>query len=199
MSALWIRGLAYLLLAAALAQLTLLEARHLPPLERFSEWGYVEQCQSLLLVLTVAVAGIAAWRLPGPEPLLVCMALAFAILLVRENDQVFELWLPHGVWKWPAGVLMAVLLAFFLRHRRRVLDQLVGVSGALAFGVLLTGFTTLGFSRLLGRGELWQTLMGESYIRATKNAAEEGVELFALGLLLLGTIELVLLRRRRRE
>lgn len=188
----------YTVAAAALAQLILFEAHQLGPLERFSEWGFVEWTQSALLAAAVAVAAVSALRSAGPQPLLTCLALAFAILLVRENDQVLEVWLPHGIWKWPALALLLWAAAVFFRHRDAVLEELRGLVGTFSLGVLIAGFATLVFSRLFGRGELWEQLMGDQYVRAVKNAAEEGVELFALGLLLAGVVELVITREKGR-
>lgn len=197
MSAYWIRGLAYIALAYAVAQVVLLEAQHFPPLERFSEFGYTEFAQSGVLAVTVLMLVIAALRSPGPAPLLWCLALGFAVLLVRENDQVLELFLPHGVWKYPAAALVLVAAVVFFRNRRVVLDELAGLPGTTAFGVLVAGFTTLVFSRLFGRGRFWEAVMEERYWRPVKNAAEEGVELFALALLAAGIVELLLARRKR--
>ncbi|MEE4174495.1 MAG: hypothetical protein V2I57_09625 [Xanthomonadales bacterium] len=196
MSAYWIRGLAYVALAFVIAQVVLLEAQHFPPLERFSEFGYTEFAQSIVLGLTVAMLVVAALRSREPAPLLWCLALGFAVLLVRENDQVLELFLPHGVWKYPAGVLALAAAFVFFRHRRAVLDELVALAGTTAFGVLLIGFTTLVFSRLFGRGKFWQAVMEERYWRPVKNAAEEGIELYALGLLAAGIVELLIARRK---
>ena len=195
MISLWTRAVAYAALAVLVAQVALLEARHFEGLDQFGELGYVELGQTVLLGTAVLLAAVAAWRSDASEPLLACLALGFAILFVRENDQVLELWLPHGIWKWPAGVLFLVLATVFLRQRRRVLDQLLDLSRRPAFGVFLGGFSALVFSRLFGRGDFWQAIMGERYWRPVKNAAEEGVELFALALLTAGVVELLLVRR----
>lgn len=191
----WIRGVAYVLLALLLAEVSMFEVRQLEPLERFSEFGYVELGQSVLLAAMVLILFIAVLRSPRPEPMLQCFAIGFAILLVRENDQVLELFLPHGVWKWPALALLIWLAVTFFRHRLAVLESLRNLSRTPAFGVLLAGFTALVFSRLFGRGTLWETLMGDAFLRDVKNAAEEGVELFALGLIAAGVVELLIQRR----
>jgi hypothetical protein len=192
---LWLRAFAYAALAALVAQFAFLEAQHFEGLDQFSELGYVELGQTVLLGVAVLMTAVAAWRSSAPEPLLVCLALGFAILFVRENDQVLELWLPHGIWKWPAGALFVALAAVFLRRRRLVMDQLLALSRLPAFGVFLAGFATLVFSRLFGRGDFWEAIMGERYWRPVKNAAEEGTELFALALLTAGVVELLLARR----
>lgn len=197
MKALWIRVVAYLVLAVALAQLNMLEARHFSADVRFSEFGYVEYAQSVILAANAIALVFVAWRRPGPEPMLYCMALGFAILLVRENDQVLELWLPHGAWKWPALALLLWLTTVFLRNRAVVMRQLRTLIGTQGLGVLIAGFTTLAFSRLFGHGKFWEAVMEDRYWRPVKNAAQEGLELFAMGLITAGVVELLLQRRGR--
>ncbi|MEM1413237.1 MAG: hypothetical protein AAGH19_12850 [Pseudomonadota bacterium] len=199
MATYWIRGIVYALLAAALAQISMLEALRFPPDQRFSEFGFIEFTQSAILAFTVAVLVIADWRSKVAEPLLRCMALAFAILLIRENDQVLELWLPHGIWKWPAGLVFVAMLAVFWRNRQAVFEQLDVLAKTPAMGVLFTGFATLVFSRLFGRTDFWMAVMEDRYWRPVKNAAEEGLELFALGLLAAGVVEWLLARRKQPE
>lgn len=196
MNALWIRGVCYVALAAVLAQVSMLEAQHFSPLDRFSEMGYVEVGQAGLLAIMVLALGLAAWRRPEPAPLMQLAALVFAMLLVRENDQTLELWFPHGFWKWPALTLFAWAVVVAVRRWAQVKTQLMTLSQTRAFGVLLAGCTALVFSRLFGRGDLWEAIMEERYWRPVKNAAEEGVELFALGLLAAGVTEWILAGRR---
>lgn len=197
MSAIWIRVVAYAVLATVVAQVALFEARHFTGPDQFSELGYVELAQTGLLGISVALAAVGAWRSDTPAPLLTCLALGFAILFVRENDQVLELWLPHGIWKWPALALLIALGAVFLRHRSLIFEQLRTLADLPAFGVFLAGFATLVFSRLFGRSDFWQAVMEERYWRPVKNAAEEGTELFALALLAAGTVELLAAWRKR--
>ncbi|WP_027962458.1 hypothetical protein [Halomonas halodenitrificans] len=56
--------------------------------------------------------------------------------------------------------------------------------------------TTYVFSRLYGRGDFWEAVLQENYVRDFKSGAEEVVELFGYALLLIAVIEFVLLARR---
>lgn len=197
MRGLWIRGVLYAIAAASLAQLSLLEAQHFEATDRFAELGYVELTQAAVLALLVLLLAVVDVRRDDPTPLFRCLALGFAVLFLRENDQVFEIWLPHGFWKWPALALMLWLVVEIVRGWSTLLGELRRHADSLAFGVLLAGFATLVFSRLFGRGAFWEAVMEERYWRPVKNAAEEGTELFALGLIALGVIELILRERRR--
>ena len=55
------------------------------------------------------------------------------------------------------------------------------------------------FSRVFGSTRFWEAVMGERYIRQVKNTAEEGVELFALGLIFAATLEWLLWTGRDRN
>ena len=199
MIALFVRAVCYILLAAALANLSVLEASVLEGFDRFAELGFVESTQAGLLALCVLLCAWQARTVPDQKALATCMALAFAILFLRENDQVFEFWLPHGFWKWPALLVFIAGAMTFLRQRQAVLDQLKAFQPTLAFGVLLAGCTTLVFARFFGSSTLWERVMGDDYLRVVKQAAEEGTEVFALGLLTAGVVEMVIAGRAKRR
>jgi uncharacterized membrane protein YdjX (TVP38/TMEM64 family) len=65
----------------------------------------------------------------------------------------------------------------------------------MSFGILLSGFVALTFSRLFGRKHFWLQLTEEDNFRTVKNAAEEGVEVLALGLILISIVEFFIARR----
>ncbi len=194
MVALAARFAVWVVITACVAQVIKIEATSLPVARMFSEWGYVESLQSLVLLLTVILLFTKRHLAPDARLLATLMAIGFAILLVRENDQVLEQWLPHGIWKYPAAVLAVMLAWLAWKGRATWPGQLKAFAQTPAFGMLSGGFLCLGFSRLLGRGSVWQAVMGETYQRQVKNAVEEGVELFALSLMLMAVIEWLLPR-----
>jgi hypothetical protein len=191
MTSILLRGFIYLLVAAAVSEVLFLEARTLPAERMYSEFGYAEWLQSLFLFLSVALLAYHARRAERWRALVNCMALAFGILLVRENDQVMELFLPHGSWKYLAGLLAAWAAVYFWRHRSAVAAQLNAYAATASFGVMIAGFVVMVFSRLFGRGDYWKTVMDEGYLRLVKNAVEEGVELLAITLIWVAVVELV--------
>lgn len=191
MQTLIIRTGCYLLLAAVLAETLRLEVAWLEPQRRFSEFGYTEWLQAAMLLVGTVLLLTRARRLADYTSLAYCLAGAFGVLLIRENDALLELYLPHGIWKYPAGLVMISVVVYFWRHRQNVMAQAVRWSATPSFGVMLAGAAVLGFSRLFGRGEVvWQALMEEQFMRDVKNLAEEGVELMALGLMLAAVVEL---------
>jgi hypothetical protein len=179
----------YMLWAAAAVQLALIEVRYVTGQDPFSEFGYVESIQSLLLAAGMILLFWMARTQPQRAQLALCGALAMLILLIRENDQPLELFLPHGAWKWIALPVVIVLVWQCYRHRHVLITQLHSLTASRAFGVYLAAGSTLLFSRLFGSTRYWQEVMSERYFRLVKNAAEEGLELFALGLIFAATVE----------
>ena len=74
---------------------------------------------------------------------------------------------------------------------------LQGVSGefsnTLPFGILIAAMCTLVFSRLFGGSRFWEAVMVDNYQVLAKAAAEEGTELFAMGLFLAFTVEFLVM------
>ena len=189
-----IRSAAYFLMAVFLGELIRLELGSDESVRRFTEYGYVQWVQSVILIACSVLLFLKARVSVFYRHLYVCMAFFFLALLVRENDQPLELFLPHGSWKYIVVFPVAALAMYFAKHRRLVLEQLVVYSRTLSFGVMLSGFMVLVFSRLFGRKRFWQELMGDEYFRMVKNVAEEGVEVLALGLILIAVVELFISR-----
>lgn len=198
MGAIIARMFLYLLLAASAAQLALIEVQHVTLRTPFHELGFVEIAQSILLAVSTILLFWIVRTQPQQARLALCAALAMAILLIRENDQALEFFLPHGAWKWVALPVIAALVWQCIRHRHALNTQMQSFSGRPAFGVFLAGGSTLLFSRLFGNTAFWEAVMGERYFRAVKNAAQEGIELFALGLFFAATVEWILSARRSR-
>ena len=178
-----VRASVYIAVVVLVAELEFLEARLYHGERMYSEWGHIETAQSLVLLGCVIVSALTARIGAGWRELSVLLALGFSMLLIRENDQVLELFLPHGVWKYPAGLVFLVGAWYGWRHRVTVVEQLGRWSGTLSFGVMMSGFMVLLYARLFGRTSFWQAVMSEQYVRRVKNAAEEGTELMALAIL----------------
>lgn len=189
-----IRGLIYLLFAIFLGELVYWEIVPARSWKPFTEYGYVQLIQSFFLFMMIALLFLSARLTERYRQLSVCMGLFFLGLLIRENDQPLELFLPHGSWKFIVVIPLVVLIAYFWKNRGRVTQQLTAYSHTFSFGVLLSGFVTLVFSRLFGRNRFWHQLMGEDYFRTVKNAAEESVEVLALGLILIAIVEFFIAR-----
>ncbi|MCW4149427.1 hypothetical protein OM427_07755 [Halomonas sp. 18H] len=191
-----LRAVAYILVIIALMEGVMLEARQ-PIEQEFSEVGFTEFTQTLLLVLAGTLTLFARWRyqqLPRVTLLLIGL---FGASLIREQDSWLDHYVADGAWQVLVSLLVAPVLYQVARHRRAFVEEMNRYSGTFSFGLFAAGFlTTYVFSRLFGRGELWQAMLAEGYVRVFKNAAEEVSEMFGYTLLVLAMVELLLLMRR---
>lgn len=143
------------------------------------EFGVVEVTQSLALLAIVAMTLAAAVRRPAYRGGLVLAAGLFLDMFLREQDQLLELWLPHGAWVWPVAVTTAAAFAYARARPASVRDFLVAVRESLGFPVLAFGFlTVVCLSRVFGMRPLWQAVVAADHLRIVKRVAEEGLELF---------------------
>lgn len=194
-----LRGLAYLLLIGALMQGVLLEASR-PDGAGFSEAGFTELTQSLLLLVATALA--LAARLLGRDLRHVSLLLVglLGASLIREQDAWLDANVFDGAWQALVTLLVLPVLYVVIRGRRAFAAELERFAMSFSGGLFAAGFlATYAFSRLYGRGEMWQALLGEAYLRTVKDAAEEITELFGYTLLVIAMLELVLMVRRWRR
>jgi hypothetical protein len=59
--------------------------------------------------------------------------------------------------------------------------------------VLIGGLLLHVFSRIYGLPALWQSFMGDNYMRSVARLSEEGIELMAYTIIFFGIVELALL------
>lgn len=191
----------YIGLVMGVAELLMLEIVYSGKERMFGEYGLLQVVQSLFLLASAVILWVVSRSNPDYRELCVCLALVFTVLLIRENDQNFELWLVHGFWKWPALAVLLFLAGYFARFRRAVAEQLEGFARTLPFGILVVAMSLLLYSRLYGGSRFWEALLTDGYDYLAKAAAEEGTELLALSLVLAFAIETYWLigRRERRR
>ncbi|MCK2184850.1 hypothetical protein [Halomonas getboli] len=197
--ALCLRGFAYMLLVAALMQAALFEAAHMPNV-RFSETGLTEPLQSLLLLAGTILAFVAR-RLDDRLPHLTLLIIGLlGASLIREQDAWLDEFVFDGAWQVLVSLLVLPILFTVIRRGRAFAAELERYAMTFSGGLFAAGFiTTYVFSRLYGRSEMWQAILGEQYLRVFKDAAEEVTELFGYTLLFIAMVELVLLARRWRR
>lgn len=197
---LFARAIAYLIFTAGLASIGLVDKGIGDTDALTTESSLIEITCIGLLALISGLALVAAARTsaPGFRPLLVVLSILAACGLVRELDFYLDNLVADGAWQILVGLLLAAAIAIYGIYRdsmRSVVREVLETSG---FGLMLAGaLTTVVFSRMFGRQDVWSTVMQEHYHRSAKNLAEENLELFGVGLILIGLIELLLYLRRR--
>ncbi|WP_413110584.1 hypothetical protein [Thaumasiovibrio sp. DFM-14] len=152
-----------------------------------SESGPIEYMQELFLFLIVLMFAFHAWHNPAQRGFAVLVGAFFLCLLIREMNNLLHD-ISHGFWKYPTYLIAISAIAFSYIRRESTLTPLIAYSKHSSFGLMLAGMATLlVFSRLFGMSVLWQTALGDNYVRIAKNMAEEGTELLAYSLIFFST------------
>ncbi|WP_150123587.1 hypothetical protein [Halotalea alkalilenta] len=196
-----LRVVLYILVIVGYAQGMLWDAqRGMDASLKFSEWSFTEITQSGILALTV-IGLLAVRRYFGLFRVgLMVMAMFALSALLRENDALMDDLISHGFWKWPVALVALPTLYYLLHHRYRLFVEMRLYFTSMPFGLFLAGFlSTFVFSRLLGRGKMWQAAMGDDYMRIVKDMVEECSESIGYLLILFSVIELYFFAQRLRR
>lgn len=120
----------------------------------------------------------------------------FLAMLIRELDGLFDL-ISHGSWVWFALLSSILVIAYTARHHRRTLAELSRYPLTPYYGMMISGLLCiLVFSRLFGMHSLWESVLGDEYLRVVKNMVEEGSESFGYTLCLTASIAYYFYQRR---
>jgi hypothetical protein len=161
----------------------------------FKEGCATELGQEALLVLIIAGFFIAS-RFKTFKYIGLFAALFFLTHLIRERDATLDA-VFDGLWQLLAFPVAGIAVFILFKNWKKAMAEFKLLYNDYSFGVLFIGFLVLHvFSRLFGKGKNWEALMGVDYERVVKDAAEESIELLAYGIILIGTIEIVLLSKR---
>ena len=192
---LFMRAVLYAFFIGAIAHVAYLEALHIPA-TRFTEWGFTEFTQSLLLAACCAML-IYIRQTLKVWPTVTLLLLAFlAASLVREQDHFLDSYVAQHTWKVLVLLIIVPTLVCVVKSRQHFLGEFVSYSNTFTFGLFAAGvLTNYIFSRLFGRAALWEAILEERYTRDFKNTIEEAIELLGYSLILIATVELLLLAR----
>ncbi len=150
----------------------------------FTENAPTELMQSCVLALCALVFFVEAWRRPGMRRALILTGGLMGCMLIREQDLFLDA-VSHGFWKWPAFTLAAACILYALSAPSQTISALSRLTKTRGFPTLLTGVViVLFYSRILGTGILWKTLLPDGGWRLPKCAAEESSELLGYMLIL---------------
>jgi len=189
-----LRVLIYSFIAGAVVLAFSMEARYHHGPDLYSEASVTEAFQLILLGLATCFLVLSGRKNPDSSAMTTLMAGMTSIAFVRECDAFLDADLFDGAWQTGAAIIFALTLILVARKKDQLLPSITAFMKRPSFGYFVCGFITVFvYSRLFGRGALWTDIMSpEPMIRAVKNAAEEGSELFGYGLLFIASIELYL-------
>lgn len=191
----------YSLLTAAIIIVFSLEAKYHPGPDLYNEESWIENFQLLLLALSTLFLIFAGEKNPDESVIATLMAGMTTIAMIRECDTVLKLDIFDGAWQTGAVLTAFVTFALVYRKKDRLIPSIAAFLKRPSFGYFMCGFITVFvYSRLFGRGALWFDIMGKDhFIRAVKNGAEEGSELFGYAVLFIACVEFFLESLSRRK
>ena len=183
-------------LAAALATEVLVKGASLGCFAAIGSEGGPIEYGHYALCSAAAVLFACASRWPTLGDVFALAACGAALGVIREADAFLDNLAFHGAYKFPAAVLGALGLNRAYRARATLAIQFARWTATPSFAVTASGvFVVLVYAQIVGQKELWQTLMGASYLRPVKDVAEEMQELLGYFLIFFGAIESYLLAR----
>ena len=156
------------------------------------EISVTEMLQQLLLIVSSGSFVYLARKRNEVKNAAVLISAFFAVLFIREMDFWFDK-IAHGAWVFPAALVAGSAIFYAVKNGKRTIDQLALILASPHMNLLVTGvMLLLVFSRLFGMGSFWHDVMGDDYVRAVKNIAEEGTELLAYCLIAFASLKTVL-------
>jgi hypothetical protein len=155
-----------------------------------SEFSPVEIIQAIILCLCGLLMSWVARYCPSQRPIAFGFGGLALIFFVRESDYFLDRFVADNAWQVLIAVFGALLIVYTYRHRKRLKIALARIWPSPGLTLLFAGAVILfAFVLLVGHEPLWQSILGDTYLRVTKLAIEEFMELMGYYLWMVGTIE----------
>ncbi|WP_060981569.1 hypothetical protein [Vibrio splendidus] len=156
------------------------------------EISVTEMLQQLLLIIASGSFAYLAREKREVKHAAMLISAFFSVMFIREMDFWFDK-IVHGAWVVPALLVAGSAIFYAIKNGKRTIDQLALILASPHMNLLVTGvMLLLVFSRLFGMGSFWHNVMGDDYVRAVKNIAEEGTELLAYCLIAFASLKTVI-------
>ena len=193
-----LRSFIYLLCLAGVASLIQLEGFELQQNALYSEETLTEHMQDILTLLSSILFFYASRINSQLKIACVLLATLTAMMFVREFDTYLDMYVFDGAWQAIVYSILACIFVYLITKRGPIFSSIQAYSQTPSYGICLSGLVTLlAFSRMMGKGAFWHSIMGDSYVRVVKNIVEEGIETLGYTLILISAFELVLLCRKQ--
>jgi hypothetical protein len=155
-----------------------------------SEYSPVELIQVGILAICGLLYAWVATNCPSQRPIAFTFGGMALVFFIRELDYFLDLFVADNFWQVLLGIVLALLIAFVYRHRRRFRIAWLRLWPSPGMTLLFAGATIIfAFVPLVGHEPLWMSILGDDYHRVVKLAIEEFIELSGYFLWLIGTIE----------
>ena len=193
-----LRSFIYLLCLAGVASLIQLEGFELQQNALYSEETLTEHMQDILTLLSSILFFYASRINSQLKIACVLLATLTAMMFVREFDTYLDMYVFDGAWQAIVYSILACIFVYLITKRGTIFSSIQAYSQTPSYGICLSGLVTLlAFSRMMGKGAFWHSIMGDDYVRVVKNIVEEGIETLGYTLILISAFELVLLCRKQ--
>ena len=188
-----LRSFIYLLCLAGVAFLIQLEGFDLQQNALYSEETLTEHMQDILTFLSCILFFYASRIYSETKIAALLLAALSAAMFVREFDTYLDMYVFDGAWQTIVFTLLALVILYLFTQKGHIYSSLKAYAQTPSYGICLSGLVTLlAFSRMMGKGEFWHSVMGEHYVRVVKNIIEEGIETLGYTLIFIAAIELIL-------
>ncbi|TBR43208.1 hypothetical protein CBF23_005860 [Marinomonas agarivorans] len=186
----------YVLFTFTLAHIISLEGFSLGIESQYSEYSLTENLQTTFILSSALLFWLAAQINKQLKPVSIGLFALMLMMFIRESDIYLDKFVFDGAWQTLVSIVLLSTAWYLWRVRTSINSAVVSYSHSMSNGFLMCGLVvTLVFSRLMGRGVFWQSVMGEQYVyfRSVKNIVEESTELLGYSLILFAALELLIL------
>lgn len=183
----------YILFTFIVTQIISIEGITLGTLSKYNEYSLTETMQMVLILLSCLLFLWSARLNNHLKPVSLSLVALMMMVFVRESDFYLDTFLFDGAWQTFVSIILLTTGVYLWKYRVRTREAAESYSQLLSNGFLICGLVVvLVFSRLMGRGIFWKSVIGEEYasLRRVKNIVEESVELMGYTLILFAAIEL---------
>jgi hypothetical protein len=161
-----------------------------------SEFSPVEIIQAIILFTCGVIMAWVARYCPSQRPLAIPLGGLALAFLIRELDFFLDRYVIDNLWQVLVAISGSLVIAYTFRHRKRLRVALGRIWPSPGLTLLFSGAVILfAFVRLVGHEPLWMSILDEHYLRVTKLAIEEFIELIGYFLWMIGTIDYALQAR----
>lgn len=150
------------------------------------EFCFTENTQLIFLILTILTFERFLLEQPRLRHAAALVLGFFCVCFIRECDGFLDM-IYHSCWVVPALAVTVAAVVYAFRDWRRCLRELLEVFVSPGALVVCAVLTLIGLSRLLGMASFWREVMGDGYVRVVKLYVEEGLELFAYGMIFIAS------------
>jgi hypothetical protein len=155
-----------------------------------SEFSPVELIQNVLLLFCASVFGWIALRDRLRRPMALAFVALFGCFLIRELDFFLDFYVVDNLWQVVCALILAIACVYIGRNWQRFVQGWRRSWPSSGLAIIMAGLILLiPYAQLMGHEPLWQSIMGDSYVRIVKVITEEFIELGAYALIAIGSGE----------